>query len=102
MDEQFKNIVVTRIIQMLTPTPTPEDVHKISKHFVKSTCEKELHQLRDANKRNVNELRKWKKLEGPIIQQSIPWVSCLSYAIIGSLIFFVLQSIISRISETNE
>lgn len=101
MDEQFKNIVVTRIIQMLTPTPTPEDVHKISKYFVKSTCEQELRQLRETNKINVNELRKWKKLEGPIIQQSIPWVSCLSYAIIGGLIFFVMQSIMSRISKNN-
>tara|TARA_B100000787_G_C16198853_1_gene303103 strand:- start:8106 stop:8411 length:306 start_codon:yes stop_codon:yes gene_type:complete len=91
MDQEFKNVVVTRIIQMLTPSPTKEDVQRISKHFVESRCDDDVYKLRQFNKKLVEEVRQWRSLGEPITDRKISWLSCLSYLLIGSLTFYILQ-----------
>ena len=91
MDQEFKNVVVTRIIQMLTPTPTKEDIQRISKHFAESRCDEDVYHLRHFNKKLVQEVRQWRNLGEPITERQISWVSCLSYIIVGGLILYVLQ-----------
>ena len=91
MDQQFKHVVVTKIIQMLTPTPTREQIQAISQHFVESGCEGELYELRESNKQLLNEVREWRGVRTPITEVKTSWVSCMAYAMAGILAAFLTQ-----------
>lgn len=94
MDDEFKSAVVTRIIQMLTPTPSKADIQEISKHFVASDCNaNDIYELRQSNKKIAHELQQWRSLKGPIIEQRVSWVTCASYLLLGSIILYIIQNI---------
>lgn len=100
MDQEFKNAVVTKIIQMLTPAPTKEDIQRISKQFVESRCDEDVYKLRQFNKQLVHEVRQWRGLGEPITEHNISWLSCLSYLLVGSLILYVLQMTLGAKART--